>query len=87
VSAAAVAERPAAPANPYRQPAGQGLGFYTGEDGYIYCDNLKVDDIRQQVHDLVADVAVAGMRVYMWGSVWEAVRVVTQEYEHVTVRV
>ncbi|KIY98180.1 diaminopimelate decarboxylase [Monoraphidium neglectum] len=51
VSAAAVAERPAAPANPYRQPAGQGLGFYTGEDGYIYCDNLKVDDIRQQVQE------------------------------------
>jgi diaminopimelate decarboxylase len=29
----------------------QGLGFYTGEDGYIYCDNMRVDDIRQQVAD------------------------------------
>jgi hypothetical protein len=33
----------------FQQPAGKGLGFYTGEDGYLYCDNLRVDDIRQQV--------------------------------------
>lgn len=33
----------------FQQPAGKGLGFYTGEDGYLYCDNLKVDDIRHQV--------------------------------------
>eukprot|EP00891_Asterochloris_glomerata_P008055 jgi/Astpho2/8055/fgenesh1_pm.00120_%23_4_t len=24
-------------------------GFYTGTDGYLYCDELRVDDIRQQV--------------------------------------
>lgn len=48
--AAAVAEA-AAPANPYRQPAGKGLGFYTGEDGYLYCDNIKVDDIRNEVKE------------------------------------
>ena len=36
--------------NAYVQPAGKGLGFYTGmEDGYMYCDNLRVDDIRSQV--------------------------------------
>lgn len=33
----------------FSQPAGKGLGFYTGEDGYLYCDNLRVDDIRHQV--------------------------------------
>lgn len=27
----------------------KGLGFYTGDDGYLYCDSLRVDDIRQQV--------------------------------------
>ena len=27
----------------------KGLGFYTGDDGYVYCDSLRVDDIRQQV--------------------------------------
>ncbi len=26
-----------------------GLGFYTGEDGFLYCDSLRVEDIRQQV--------------------------------------
>lgn len=27
----------------------KGLGFYTGDDGYLYCDSLRVDDIRRQV--------------------------------------
>ena len=35
--------------NQWYQPAGKGLGFYTGEDGYLYCDNMRVDDIRHQV--------------------------------------
>jgi hypothetical protein len=39
---ATVAEKMSAPANPFKQPAGKGLGFYTGEDGYMYCDNLRV---------------------------------------------
>lgn len=29
----------------------KGLGFYTGDDGYVYCDNVRVDDVRQQVSD------------------------------------
>ena len=33
----------------FRQASGQGIGFYTGDDGFLYCDNLKVDDIRSQV--------------------------------------
>jgi hypothetical protein len=30
------------------------MGFYTGEDGYMYCDNLRVDDIRHQVRPAAA---------------------------------
>jgi diaminopimelate decarboxylase len=32
-----------------QQPAGQGTGFYTGDDGYLYCDQLRIEDIRRQV--------------------------------------
>lgn len=46
---AAVAERPGVVTNPYIQPSGKGLGFYTGEDGYLYVDNLRIDDIRAEV--------------------------------------
>ena len=31
------------------QPAGKGHAFYTGDDGYLYCDNMKVEDIRTTV--------------------------------------
>ena len=47
----AVAER-LADANlstPFQQPAGKGIGFYTGDDGFLYCDSQKIDDIREQV--------------------------------------
>ncbi len=27
----------------------QHVGFHTGEDGWLYCDGSKIDDIRQQV--------------------------------------
>ncbi len=33
----------------FRQPAGCGLGFYTGDDGYLYVDSLRIDDVRDQV--------------------------------------
>ncbi|KAG2494010.1 hypothetical protein HYH03_007937 [Edaphochlamys debaryana] len=34
----------------FTQPAGKGLGFYTGaEDGYLYVDQMRVEDIRHQV--------------------------------------
>lgn len=45
---AAVAEMVGAVAQ-FKQPAGKGMGFYTGEDGYLYCDNMRVDDIRAKV--------------------------------------
>lgn len=47
--AAAVAERLEATASPYIQEPGKGLGFYTGTDGYLYVDNMRIDDIRSQV--------------------------------------
>jgi diaminopimelate decarboxylase len=46
---AAVAEKMSGSSSQFSQPAGKGLGFYTGEDGYLYCDNMRVDDIRHQV--------------------------------------
>jgi len=33
------------------QPAGKGESFYTGDDGYQYVDNMRVDDVRAQVQD------------------------------------
>ncbi len=44
-------------ASQFRQPAGKGLGFYTGEDGYLYCDNMRVDDIRSQVRGFAMHVS------------------------------
>ncbi len=32
-----------------QQPAAQSLGFYRGDDGYLYCDSVRVDDLRQQI--------------------------------------
>jgi hypothetical protein len=50
VATAAVAEKMSGSAfSQFSQPAGKGMGFYTGEDGYMYCDNMRVDDIRHQV--------------------------------------
>lgn len=48
---AVAAEPAAALRSAFEQPAGKGLGFYKGEDGYLYCDNLRIDDIRQQVQE------------------------------------
>lgn len=48
----AVAAPTTAPGNAFAQwdqPAGKGLGWYTGEDGYVYCDGLRVEDIRKEV--------------------------------------
>ena len=46
---ATVAERLEVSASPYIHEPGKGLGFYTGTDGYLYVDNLRIDDIRAQV--------------------------------------
>lgn len=46
---ATVAERIGTSVSPYIQEPGKGLGFYTGTDGHLYVDNLRIDDIRTQV--------------------------------------
>ncbi|CAK0784389.1 Diaminopimelate decarboxylase 1, chloroplastic [Coccomyxa viridis] len=48
---ATVAERIGTSVSPYIQEPGKGLGFYTGTDGHLYVDNLRIDDIRTQVPD------------------------------------
>jgi hypothetical protein len=61
VAHAAVAEKMSGSAfSQFAQPAGKGMGFYTGEDGYMYCDNLRVDDIRHQVRSSCAAQVYSG---------------------------
>ncbi len=48
VQVQAVAAEPATTGNQQLAP-GTGVGFYTGTDGYLYCDSMRVDDIRAQV--------------------------------------
>lgn len=48
VQVQAVAAEPATAGNQQLAP-GSGIGFYTGTDGYLYCDSMRVDDIRSQV--------------------------------------
>lgn len=56
---AAVAEKASAGGpSQFKQPAGKGLGFYTGEDGYLYCDNMRVEDVRKQVRPEWAPAAI-----------------------------
>ena len=51
-AAAATATPPApAPASmsaEYVKAPGEGVGIYRGTDGYLYCDGLRIDDIRAQ---------------------------------------
>ena len=51
IRAAVADESPAVAAN--RKKAEKGVGFYTGEDGYMYCDGVKVEDIRQEVNQML----------------------------------
>lgn len=48
-AAAEATSEPAKMSAQYVAPPGRGLGIYRGEDGYLYCDELRVDDIRSQV--------------------------------------
>ena len=47
---AALLDRSGVASGQHVQPAGKGLGFYTGDDGYLYVDSLRIDDIRAQVN-------------------------------------
>eukprot|EP00798_Chlamydomonas_sp_ICE-L_P011475 gene11475-34191_t len=35
----------------FKQPAGKGTGWYTGEDGFLYVDNMKAEEVRKQVNE------------------------------------
>lgn len=46
VICSAAAASPAQMAPEYVAEAGQGVGIYRGTDGFLYCDGVKIDDIR-----------------------------------------
>ncbi|WPT13527.1 Diaminopimelate decarboxylase 2 [Picochlorum sp. SENEW3] len=46
VMCSAAAASPAQMAPEYVAEAGQGVGIYRGTDGFLYCDGVKIDDIR-----------------------------------------
>ena len=50
VAGAATVSPPAAAsmAAAYVAAPGEGVGIYRGTDGYLYCDGLRIDDIRAQ---------------------------------------
>ncbi|KAJ9518081.1 hypothetical protein QJQ45_009983 [Haematococcus lacustris] len=51
VQAIAAPEKAAPAFHQWYQPAGQGLGFYNGDDGYLYVDNMRVEDVRSNVQE------------------------------------
>lgn len=68
VAAVSTPEKVGAPGNAFatwKQPAGKGMGWYTGEDGYLYVDNMRVDDIRAQV-PLVVVLQPCSLSVQQW---------------------
>ena len=38
--------------------AGQGRGIYTGDDGYLYCDDVRVEDCRKVRSSLLSRTAL-----------------------------
>jgi hypothetical protein len=48
VQAVATVEKPSMAPEFIKAPE-EGVGIYQGTDGFLYCDALKVDDIRAQV--------------------------------------
>lgn len=48
-AAAVETDKPIGKAAVFNAPAGKGLGWYNGDDGYMYVDNMRVEDIRKQV--------------------------------------
>lgn len=47
-AAAAAPPSPAQMSQEYVAAPGEGIGIYRGTDGYLYCDGVRVDDIRAQ---------------------------------------
>lgn len=48
IKCSAASLTPAQMAPEYVAEAGQGVGIYRGTDGFLYCDGVKIDDIRAQ---------------------------------------
>jgi diaminopimelate decarboxylase len=47
---------------------GKGLGFYTGDDGYLYCDGLRVEDCRKQHLDALAAAGLPQQPMYLYSK-------------------
>lgn len=48
--------------------AGKGVGFYTGDDGFLYCDNMKVEDCRQQHLEALAAAGLPQQPCYLYSK-------------------
>lgn len=48
--------------------AGKGLGFYTGDDGYLYCDTMRVEDCRQQHLSALEDAGLPQQPMYLYSK-------------------
>ncbi|KAK9794634.1 hypothetical protein WJX73_003820 [Symbiochloris irregularis] len=49
ISCAAAPATVEAPNEPQQESSARQLGFHTGEDGYLYCDSYRIDDVRAKV--------------------------------------
>jgi len=48
--------------------AGKGLGFYSGDDGYLYCDTMRVEDCRLQHLAALADAGLPQQPMYLYSK-------------------
>ena len=44
------------------------MGIYTGDDGYLYCDGLKVEDCRQQHLQRLDDAQLPPQPFYLYSK-------------------
>lgn len=51
-----------------REPAGKGLGFYTGDDGFLYCDDMRVEDCRTEHLKRLHDAGVPQQPMYLYSK-------------------
>lgn len=65
---AATVEAPASVHPAHSAKAGKGLGIYTGDDGYLYCDSLKIEDCRQQHAQTLADAGLPQQPFYLYSK-------------------
>ena len=48
--------------------AGQGVGIYQGDDGYLYCDELRVEDVRKEHLKRLCDANVPQQPCYLYSK-------------------